>query len=221
MGKTPKADPGIAIAAQKSADTGAAMLDFMKSQAATTNQWAAEDRARYKTTFEPLQDAYIKEAQDFASPARTQAAADTARADVAQAAAAANGTRTRQAMAMGVNPMSGRFADAGAKGATATALASAGAGNTARRVTEDQGRALKAGAINLGSGLAINPGTAMGLSNGSMQAGGSAAMAGYGQQGSLLNADFQNRMQAYNANNAMWGSLGGAIGSIAGMGVFG
>ena len=140
---------------------------------------------------------------------------------MAQAAAAANGTRTRQAMAMGVNPMSGRFADAGAKGATATALATAGAGNAARRATEDQGRALKAGAINLGSDLAINPGTAMGLSNGSMQAGGSAAMTGYGQQGDLLNADFQSQMQAYNAKNAKWGGLGGALGSIAGMGVFG
>lgn len=217
MGKTPKADPGIAIAANKSADTGQAMLDFMKTQAATTNQWAAEDRNRYKTTFEPLQDAYIKEAQDFASPDRVQAAADTARADVALAADAANGTRARQAMAMGVNPMSGRFADAGAKAATATALASAGGANIARRTVEDQGRSMKANAINLGSGLAINPGTSMGLSNGGMSAGTSAAMSGYGQQGSLLNADYQNRMTAYNASSGLAGSIGSALGSVAGM----
>lgn len=219
-GRAPKPDANIGIAAMKSAETGQMMLDFMKGQAQITNQWAAEDRSRFKNTFLPLQDRFIADAQGYDTPQRRQAEAAAAGADVMlQGRVAADGRR-RQAMAMGLNPASGRFMNAEAKAGTDLALAAAGAGNLARRNVENTGRGLIANAINLGQGMAVNPGTSMGLSNGAGQAGFGGAMQGYGQQGNLLNQDYQNRMQAWQANQSALGSLGGAIGSIAGL-VFG
>lgn len=216
-GSAPKSDPNIGIAALKSANTGEMMMNWMKDQAQITNGWASEDRARNQTVFKPMQDDFIAEAKAFASPARQQAAADAARADVSLGASQAAGQMKRQAMAMGVNPASGRFLNAQAKAGTDSALAGAGASNLARRSVEDQGRSLRASAINMGAGLAVNPGTSMGLSNNAGQAGFGGAMQGYQQQGSLLNADFQNRMSAWQANQGAIGSLGGALGTVAGL----
>lgn len=216
-GKAPAPDKNIGIAAMKSAATGEAMLSWMKSQAEVTNAWAAEDRSRFKEKFLPLQDQFIADAVGYDTPQRREAEAAAAGADVQlQGRIAADGRR-RQAMAMGVNPASGRFVNAEAKAGTDLALAGAGAGNLARRNVEQTGRGLVANAINLGQGSAVNPGTSMGLSNGAGQAGFSGAMQGYGQQGQLLNQDYQNRMQAWQANQGMLGSLGGALGSIAGL----
>jgi len=216
-GSAPKQDPNIGIAAMKSAQTGEMMLNWMKDQAQITNGWAAEDRTRSQEVFQPLQDAFIKEANGFASPERQQAAADAARADVSLGASQAAGQMERQAMAMGVNPASGRFLNARAKADTDSALAGAGAANLARRSVEDQGRSLRANAINMGAGLAVNPGTSMGLSNGAAQAGFGGAMQGYGQQGNLLNTEYQNRMATWQANQSALGSVGSALGTVAGL----
>ncbi|MDO8983012.1 tail fiber domain-containing protein [Cypionkella sp.] len=216
-GSAPAADPNIGIAATKSAETGQKMLQWMQDQAKVTNKWAADDRTRDQTVFKPLQDQFIQDAQDFASPERKQAAALAAGADVQLQSRNANDARIRQSMAMGVDPTSGRFASASAKGATDTALAAAGAGNLSNRAIEDQGRSLKASAINMGSGLAINPATSMGISNGAIQAGGNAAMSGYNQQGNLLNTQYNQQMQSYQANQASMSALGGSIGTVAGL----
>lgn len=214
--RAPDADPNIGIAAMKSAETGQMMLDFMKGQANITNQWAAEDRGRFQNKFLPLQDQFIADARGYDTPQRRQAEATAAGADVMlQGRVAADGRR-RQAMAMGLNPASGRFINAEAKAGTDLALASAGAGNLARRNVENTGRGLIANAINLGQGMAVNPGTSMGLSNGAGQAGFGGAMQGYAQQGNLLNQDYQNRMQAWSANQSAMGGLFGALGTVAG-----
>lgn len=213
----PSADPNIGIAAMKSASTGESMLNWMKDQAVTTNGWAAEDRARDKTVFQPLQDQFIADANSFASPERKAAAATAAAADVGLASRQANAARERQDMAMGINPASGRSRSASTTAANALALSQAGAKTVSNRNIEDQGRSLQASAINMGSGLAVNPATSMGLSNGAVQAGGSAAMAGYGQQGNLLNTQYQQQMQTYQANQSAMSGLGSALGSVAGL----
>lgn len=216
-GGAPKPDANMGIAALKSASTGEAMLKWMQGQAEVTNKWAADDRSRFQSTFIPLQDKFIADAQGYDTPQRRQAEADAAGADVMlQGRIAADG-RKRQAMAMGVNPASGRFINAEAKAGTDLALASAGAGNLARRNVENTGRGLVANAINLGQGLAVNPGTSMGLSNGAAQAGFGGAMQGYGQQANILGQQYDQQMQAWQAKQGMLGSLGGAIGSIAGL----
>lgn len=215
-GGAPKPDKNIGIAAMKSAETGEAALRWMQEQAKITNLWADEDRTRYKTVFEPLQDQFIAEAKDYASPERRMAAQDQAAADVAIAASQAGGQRRRQMGALGVNPASGRFINAEAKAGTDVALATAGARNLAGRTVDDTGRQLRAAAINMGSGMGVNPGTSIGLSNSAGNAGFGAAQQGYGQQGQLLNADFQNRMQAYQAKQNAIGGIFGALGTVAG-----
>lgn len=216
-GSAPKQDPNMGKAALKSAETGQLMLDWMKDQASITNNWAGEDRARYTGTFLPLQDQFIQKATTYDTPERRAVAADQAAADVSQAAAQALGTRERQAMAMGVNPASGRFQMGTAKASTDTALATAGARNMARRQVEATGDQMLGNAINMGQGLAVNPGTSMGISNGAAQSGFSGAMSGYGQQANILNQDYQNRYAAWQANQAAIGGLGGALGTVVGL----
>ncbi|WP_313348169.1 tail fiber domain-containing protein [Paracoccus sp. (in: a-proteobacteria)] len=213
----PKADPNIGIAALKSAETGEQMLSWMQDQAKVTNQWAADDRERWETVFRPLQDQYIAEAETWDSASRKNARATGAVADVRQQLKVADGTRVRQAMAMGINPNSGRFASAGAKAALDGGLAAAGAGNIARRQVEQEAEGKRANAINMGSGLSVNPGTSMGLSNGALQAGGAGAMQGYGQQGQLLNTQYNQQMQSWQADQQSKSGLFGALGTVAGM----
>ena len=190
------------------------MLDFMKSQAEITNAWADEDRERDLGVFRPLQDQYIADAQEWDSPTRMNARANEAGADVTLAAAQGKAARARDYASMGIDPRSGRAADATARADTATALGTAGARNLARRTVRNEAEGRRANAINLGAGLGVNPGTSMGLSNGAVQAGGNAAMQGYNQQAGILNQDYQNR---YNSWADSTSSLFGAAGTVAGM----
>lgn len=192
------------------------MLSWMQDQAGITNQWATEDRARYKDTFQPLQDQFIAEAQGYDTAERRADRANSAAADIALAARQAGDARTRQAMSMGVNPMSGRFQAETAKAATDTALATAGARNLAGQQVEQEGRSLRAQAVNLGQGLGVNPATSMGISNGAAASGFNGAMSGYGQQGSLLNTQYQNQLSAWQANQGALGSAMGGLGALAG-----
>ena len=218
-GSAPEPDKNIGRAALKSAKTGEAMLSWMRDQARITNEWAADDRAREVEVFRPLQDAFIQEANTWDSAARKNEAAQQAVADVRQQTANAEAGRVRQAMAMGINPNSSRFMAAGRSAALDSGLAAAGAQNMARRRVEQEAEGKRANAINMGAGLAVNPGTSMGLSNGALQAGGSAAMAGYGQQGSLLNTQYNQQLQSWQANqNSMSSMMGGQMGGDDGYG---
>lgn len=216
-GSAPEPDKNIGRAALKSARTGEAMLAWMQDQAAITNEWAADDRAREVEVFRPLQDAFIQEAATWDSAARKNEAAQQAVADVRQQTANAEAGRVRQAMAMGINPNSSRFMAAGRSAALDAGLASAGAQNMARRRVEQEAEGKRANAINMGAGLAVNPGTSMSLSNGAIQAGGSAAMTGYGQQGSLLNTQYNQQLQSWQANQNSMSSMMGGLGTVAGI----
>ena len=213
----PEPDKNIGRAALKSARTGEAMLAWMQDQAAITNEWAADDRAREVEVFRPLQDAFIQEANTWDSAARKNEAAQQAVADVRQQTANAEAGRVRQAMAMGINPNSSRFMAAGRSAALDAGLAAAGAQNMARRRVEQEAEGKRANAINMGAGLAVNPGTSMSLSNGAIQAGGSAAMTGYGQQGSLLNTQYNQQLQSWQANQNSMSSMMGGLGTVAGI----
>lgn len=216
-GSAPEADPNIGIAALNSSKTGEMMLNWMKDQAKITNNWAEIDRDRYQEKFLPMQDRFIAEAENYASPERKLAEQNRAVADIRLGIRQNRQAADRSAMAMGIDPSSGRARAATDRMATDTALAVAGARNVAGRQVEEQGRSLRANAINLGSGAAVNPATSIGISNGAMLNGGNAAMQGYSQQGNLLNTQYQQQMQAWQANQGAIGSLGGALGAMAGL----
>lgn len=216
-GSTPSPDPNIGLAALKSAEVGENMLSWMKDQSEITNKWAAEDRDWYNTYSRPMQNEYIEEAKTWGSPARKAMRANEARADVEQQVKAAEGTRLRQSLAMGIKPGSGAWSAGARRSAVDAGLAKAGAMNLSNRAVDAEADARKVNAINMGSGLAVNPATSMGLSNGAIQAGGSGAMAGYGQQGQLLNTQYQQQLQQHQADQQAQGGLFGALGSIVGM----
>ncbi len=210
----PKADPKIGIAAEMSAQTGKDMLNWQKQQAQITNQWAIEDRDRYKTKFEPMQDQLIDEANTWNSDERRSRRVNESVADVENQASLQTGARNRQMTAMGVRPDAGRFQSESIKGGNVITLAKAGAANLTRRSVEAEAGAKKASAVNMGNGMAVNPGTSMGLSSGAMASGASAAMAGYGQQANLLNTQHNQQMNAYNQQQAGIGALAGTAGRL-------
>lgn len=218
MGKSsaPAPDPRIGEAAMLSAQTGQDYLALMREQAGISNKWATEDRARYKDVFEPLQDQYIEDAQNWDSPERAAAAAAAAGATVQNQMAAQAGATKRAQMAMGVNPASGRSIETTARADTATALATAGARNGARTAVRQEGAAMRGNAINMGSGLAVNPLGSLQTSNQAYGAGFNGAMSGYGQQGQLLNTQYQQQLQSWQADQQAGSSLWGGVGSLVG-----
>lgn len=145
---------------------------------------AKEDRERYLTKFKPIEDEFIDEASNYASPERLAAVAAEAKADVLSAAQQSKEAAARQAASLGINPNSGRFAGIDRAGELGTALAVAGAQNNARTGARDKGLALKADVANLGRGLAATSAqaTALGLNAGNSASSGTTAATGLGLQ---------------------------------------
>lgn len=218
MGNTqPDPDPRIGEAAVMSSQLGQDTLAYMKEQGEITNGWAEEDRSRWKETFKPLQDNLIADAQSWDSPDRKQMVADQARADVATASQQAVQQQGRSLTAMGVDPTSGRYADANQKMVGQTALASAGAANTSRRSVEVEADAKRAAVVNMGSGLPVQAAQMLGQGTSAVAGGASSAMQGYQQSANLYQMDYQNRVQAANSKNSAFSEIAGAAGQIAGM----
>lgn len=268
-GSAPSPDPNIGIAAMKEAQTSAEYLQFAKEQFAVanarqdkqdaisnevTNQqlgaarqaqgWATQDRARYENTFIPLQDEFIKTAQGWDSKERQDKLASEAKADVLNNAAQQRQSSQRQMSAMGVDPTSGRYAGIDRAGEMATGLAAAGAENTSRNQVRKEAVAMKGDAINLGSGLGVNPASSLGLgvqsaasaygttaannaqavsNNNIMTQGYQTRMQGLSSQASILNQQYGNQLNAWSAQQQASASnssgMMGGIGSMAGMGL--
>lgn len=266
-GSAPAPDPNIGVAAVKQAETGQQWLDFAKDAYGTslerqaklddltsqvtkqqlglaTDQanWARSDRARYENTFQPIENDYIAKATNYGSEAQQAEAAAQATGDVQAAAAAQRAITARQQASLGVSPVSGRFAGVQAAQDNATALAAAGAANTARQAVRDKGLALTADAVNLGRGLPSQAGAAAGsaVASGAQALSGNQAtnvqalqapgivsqgyqgqMAGYAGQASTLNQQYNTQMSGWQteqqvaAQNAA--GIGQAIGGIFGL----
>jgi hypothetical protein len=203
-------------AAMKSAQTGERYLEWMQGLSRVTQGWAETDRARFKGVFEPLEDQMVADAQSYASPARRELTASEAIADVRQQAGVGRQMQTRQLAALGVNPASGRFAAETRRAGTAETLAAAGAGNMARRQTDAIGEAKMANVVNMGRGMAVNPGTSMGMAGNMGASGFSGAMQGYGQQANILGQQHRAQMDAWSANQSQAAGLGQGLGMLAG-----
>lgn len=261
-GKAPSPDPNIGIAALKEAKLGEDYLAFAREQYAAENkrndelaaltkevsadqlqasktaqQWAAEDRSRYKSVFQPVQDELIRTAKTWDSAERQSEVAAEARADVERNAAAAEASRARTMASMGVDPRSGRYAGVERSADTMTALAAAGAENNARGAVRKEAIALKGDAVNMGNGLPSSAAGSLGLginagstaaattaggnagytrSIGVMQGGYQTAMQGYGNQANILNQQFQNQLSAWQAQQQAGSGLFSALGGVAG-----
>ena len=264
-GSAPAPDPRIGEAALKNAQLGEDWLKFAEEQFKVSNErqvgqdklanevtqqqldsskqakeWATADRDRYENTFRPMQDQFIDEANSWDSAERQSARAAEAKADVMNNSALARQASERNMASMGVDPTSGRYAGVARSGEMATGLAAAGAQNTSRNAVRKEGVAMRGEAINLGSGLGINPATSLGLSSSTgsaafgttagnngqaaglgsiMGQGYQGAMSGYGNQANILNQQYGNQLNAWQAQQQASSGLWSGIGSAAGMGL--
>lgn len=151
--------PDRAAAAERAAAVSDAQLRSMD-----TNTALAQDYADYqKGTFRPLEQGIVSDAQAFDTPARREAAAAAASADVEQTLAAQRGASLRDQQRRGVNPSSGAAMAMQGTMDLGAAKLKAGAANAARTQVETIGHARKMDAANLGRNLASNQATSAGL----------------------------------------------------------
>lgn len=258
----PDPDPKIGEAALKQAETGEQWLSFAKDAFAVSQDrqkeldalttrvteqqlglatdqanWSREDRERYESVYRPIENKYIEEATNYASPERQAQAAAEAQSDVQSAAAGARAASERNNAAMGIDPRSGRAGGVQATSDMGIALAEAGAANNARTAVRDKGLALTADVANMGrgatsaaaagaagsvgaSGTALSgaqASNAQALAAPSVVAQGfSGAMQGYGGQASTLNQQYGIQSQNWQAQQQMAAQSASGFGSFLG-----
>ena len=261
-GDAPDPNPGMVAnaaatkeVAEIQAKTAAEYLDFYKAQYAElkpllmqvtqsqidteiANKQRADEYADYeRTTFRPLEQKMVKEAEEYNTDAKREELARTASADVSQAFGVARGQQNRQLAAVGIRPDSNRFAALNNNLLVQEALGRAGAQNKARTDAEGLGYARMQDAANMGRGLASNASTAYGVS---LNAGNSAvqnsqaatnlmgqgyqgannmygqAANSYGTSGNIYGQEFSGRMQGYQAQQQARGAMMQGLGSMTG-----
>lgn len=199
---------------------------------------AQQDRARYETIFQPLEDSLAKDAASYASPERMEREAGKAEADVAQQFEQARNTAQEKLEDFGVDYSQTRQGALDFQSRIAEAAAQASAGNQARDRTEQRGMALRSEAINIGKGypgqIAQSYGTAGNSGNQAVNSGLATTQSGVqsmgsapqwqalgnnalGTWGNAMNMGYQNQLDAWKANNANSSGLGAALGTIGGL----
>ncbi len=192
------------------------------------NDALSKDYADYnKSTFRPLEQSIVADAQNYDTAERREAAATSAGADVTTQMAAARQAMERRNASMGVNPNSGRAQALSGQASVAEAAAKAGAMNKARKDIEVQGLARKMDAASLGRGLAGNQATSaqIALSAGT-QGANTAAMPLAQTQGqvAMMGQGFNTAIQGNQSAGNIYGQMGqiengaNAGGGMAGLG---
>lgn len=250
----------IARAAEKSADLsfklGQDQLQWAKEQFGYTsditnkvvssalqtqdlnNQAAAEDRARYRGIFQPLEDQLAADAQEYASGARLDQQQGRAIAQVNNQFGQQRNAALQNLESFGVDPSSTRYAALDIGTRTAQAAAQAASGNQAAQVVDAQGRALRSEAINVGRGYPGQVAQTYGTSLAAGQMGANTALAnvasgantmgtapqwqglgnqGLGVWGNTLQMGFQDQLAAYQADQASSSGWGSALGMVGGI----
>jgi hypothetical protein len=193
-----------------------------------------EARGRYNSTFKPIEDRIAAEAMAYDTPARREAAAKSATADVEMTLAGARDATQRNQARMGVMPNSGQAAAmAGAMDLGAAKL-KAGAANTARREVETIGQARLMDAAGLGKGVVSNQATQaqLGITAGNSGVNNAQVPLNVANQGAqIMGQGFQTGMQGnmqagqlygqaaqigQSNNDGLWGALGTMGGAALG-----
>lgn len=133
-------------------DNGAeAANDAAADSTKLQSQIAQDQWNQYKRIYQPMEEAYVADAQNFDSPENYSKAAGSASATVASQFGKARAQLTRTP---GLDPSSGAY-QAGLTGlGLAEAANGAVAQNAARQGVKDQAYTMKTNALNLGKGLA-------------------------------------------------------------------
>ncbi len=185
----------------------------------------AQDYYDYsKSTFRPVEQGLVKQAQEFDTEAYRAQLAAKATADAAKAFQGAQGVSMREATRRGVNPASGAFGAASNANAMGLAAMQAGAANQARQQAEQLGWARKMDVTGLGRGLAGASSAAYAGATGAGQAAGGTMMSAGNQYmqglqgaGSTMGTIVNSQTSAYNAGLSQQDPFA----QIVGMGVGG
>jgi hypothetical protein len=202
-----------------------------------TKQNAAADQQQdfYNTNYRPVELQSIQDAANAGTLDDQEQQAGRAVADQRVQSDIATQTSNRGLMAMGVNPNSGKFADANNANSLASAANAAGAATNARLQSKNQGIALRAGVAAQGKGMMNQAGqSAANASNIGSQGVGSAsagANGNLGQAGLVTNAyqsgantasglfngyaGLQNGSNQINAQGSGFGQMLGTLGGFA------
>jgi hypothetical protein len=198
---------------------------------------AAQDRARYQSVFQPLEDSLAAEAQDYATPERREQKAGAAMADVSNQFEVARQAAQDRLESFGIDPSQVRAGALDLSGRVAEAAARAGAGNVARDQVDATARALRSEAINVGRGYPGQIAQSYGLAGGAGQgaagtefgnvSSGASTMgtvpqwAGLGTQaagqwGNVLHTGYGDVLDRFKENqkSSGWGAALGLVGGI-------
>ena len=198
---------------------------------------AARDRARYEAIYQPLEDQLVQEAVEYDSPWRREEQAGMAQADVSQQFELGRQAAAQRLEGFGIDPGQVRAGAMDVSTRMQEAAARASAGNAARQQVEGMGRAMRAGAVDIGRGY---PAQILGSTGMGMQAGNQAVNAGIattatgsqamgnpaqwmGQHNQALgtwwggmNQMYGNQIDAFNAENRANAGAGQLPGMILG-----
>jgi hypothetical protein len=224
--------PDRAAASADAHAVSAAELQQMQEQGRIASDYDQYNR----TTFRPLEQGIVSEANNFDTEAKRSELAGKALADVNQNFGSARAQEGRQMARLGVNPADGAYAAEATQRGNAEALAGAGAETKARSDAMLLGHAMKMDAASLGRNLpsnqvaaaqsSINAGNAsaynagLPLSQQQQQAAMMGAGYGYGIQGNQVAGNLYGNIAnvqtgVNNSNNATAGGLGAAAGTVA------
>lgn len=235
----------LAWAKQQYADTAPDAKAYLKSMTAATNQQmdnATTDRARYENLYQPLENKFLGQANDWNSAARAEQQAGAARADVAASFDQARTTAQASLESYGIDPSTTRFGALDLSSRVSQAAGMAAAGTQSRLNTQGTGLALEGEGINIGKGY---PGQVSQSYAGATNAGSSGVTSAlntsstygnlmgtapqYEQLASgnragatqALNTGFQNQMAGAQLEQQRSSSTSAGIGSLVGIAAMG
>jgi hypothetical protein len=191
-------------AADRYADIGQQQLDFYKQQydeykpyvldyLQSTTDTSNENRTRaqeyydtYTNTYLPIEKDYARTALDYNTPARTEARAGAAMADVANQYEAARNASLASLESYGIDPSQTRYGALDLSSRVAQAADMAAAGTKSRLGTEAIGLGLQGEAIKTGRGYAPNVSGAYDTATNAGKSGTGSATSLYGTSASAM-----------------------------------
>lgn len=160
-----------------------AQIAFQQADTASLQQMqqeAAQQWQLYQQYYQPLEEAYVQQAENWASPDNIALVTGQAQAGVAEQAQRGLNTAAEQLRSYGINPSAPRYASLYTGQNVMAGAAEAAAGTSAAQNLKLQQLALEQGAINTGRGVANTTGT---LTSAGTQAGAAGTQAASGAAG--------------------------------------
>jgi len=176
---------------------------------AVNTQNAKDQQSFYDQTYKPIESQFAGEASGYNSPARAEANAGAAKADVANAFDAQRATALSSLESYGIDPSQTRFGALDLSTRISQAAATAAAGTQSRINTEATGLSLQGAAINIGRGY---PGDVAQSYNTAQNAGSS----GIATANSAINTgtnSMGSAPQYFSGGNQAYSNAGGIIGA--------